>query len=155
VVSNLLLVSLTRDQALIITRWLKHAADSDSGTDDADPLFVPERNEIEIPIQNIPSPMLNEPELATYRLNSLLAYLMESAIGRTSITLPYRYDPYMYLPRPVPREVHLMDESMPVFRIGNSLLSGDATAATGISTQFQLLLDIVRHLGQQYFLKYR
>jgi hypothetical protein len=144
VVSNLLLVSLSSEQAEVITAYMKSSV---SGTD-----F---QSEAEIPIHLVPPSLLTHPSLKIRGFDILLGHLMASALPRTSITLPYRYDPYMYLPvQKISHHIHQFDEAMPVLRIGNSLLSGDATASTGISTQFRLLSDIVRQVGESYYIRY-
>lgn len=152
VVTNLVLISLTAEQADLITSYLDYI-------DDNQPAFTSSISgnesetvtETEYPIYCLPDDMLQETTLQARGLVDLLAYLKQYANSMTTLSRPYRYNPYMYSPTPVPNASHAFDEAMTVLRIGNSLLSGDATASTGMYTQFQLVADIVRHVGQQYY----
>ena len=174
VVSNLVLISLTQQQARVITAHLQHEPshspvmtktyiDTDTDIDieteretdsererdtETDSETTPSE---EVFIRSLPAALLQEPALQTRGLNRLLLYLMRHASARSTLTLPYRYNPYMYTSTPVPRTSHHFAESTSMLRIGNSLLSGDATASTGLFTQFQLLVNIATHVGRLYY----
>ena len=141
VVTDLLLVSLTKEQASVVNKHFRH--------------IPPHSNAAEISIHYISEDLLHEPEMQYFGLSELLRFIINSALPQTTITRPYRYNPYMYMPNPVPQTIHGLQESIKVFRIGNSLLSGDATASTGIRSQYHVISNIARRTGQKIYQSYK